>query len=69
MKSFFFYVDSTPTKANEETGDTHQDLFQSSLTTGGEVTEHRKNKSADLLKRELTKHGRYASREYLAKVF
>jgi hypothetical protein len=34
----------------------------------GEVTEHRRNKSADLLKKEMQKHGRFASREYLAKV-
>ena len=59
---------SNPTTANEETGETHQDLFQPSQRLAGEITEQRRNKSAELLKRELLKQGRYASREYLAKV-
>ncbi|KAK7112606.1 zinc finger ZZ-type and EF-hand domain-containing protein 1-like isoform X2 [Littorina saxatilis] len=59
---------SSPSIANEETGETHQDLFQPSQRLAGEISEQRRNKSAELLKKELQKHGRYASREYLAKV-
>jgi len=33
-----------------------------------EVAKQRRTKSADLLKKELEKHGRSGSREYLAKV-
>ena len=59
---------SSPNTANEETGETHQDLFQPSERLAGEITEQRRNKSAELLKKELQKQGRFASREYLTKV-
>ncbi|XP_076459760.1 zinc finger ZZ-type and EF-hand domain-containing protein 1-like isoform X2 [Babylonia areolata] len=59
---------SNPNVANEETGEVHQDLFQPSERLAGEITEQRRNKSADLLKKELQKQGRFASREMLAKV-
>ena len=46
----------------------HQDLFQPSQRLAGEITEQRRSKSAELLKKELGKQGRYGARDYLAKV-
>ncbi|KAL8625230.1 hypothetical protein ACOMHN_029988 [Nucella lapillus] len=58
----------SPNVASEETGEVHQDLFQPSERLAGDITEQRRNKSAELLKKELQKQGRFASREMLAKV-
>ncbi len=55
-------------KAVEESGHSLENLLHSPETLQGEITEKCRSKSADLLKKELEKHGRVGSREYLAKV-
>lgn len=59
---------SVPTSAIKETGETHQDLFLPSEHLAGEISEQQRNKSGELLKKELQKHGRFAPREYLARI-
>ncbi|PVD39043.1 hypothetical protein C0Q70_01670 [Pomacea canaliculata] len=59
---------SGPSAAKEETGETHQDLFLPSDRLAGEISEQRRTRSGELLKKELQKHGRFASRDYLARI-
>ncbi|BFZ03746.1 hypothetical protein BsWGS_06784 [Bradybaena similaris] len=57
-----------PEVADPETGDNPQNLFKQQETLAGEIGERLRGKSAQLLKKELEKHGRSGSREYLLKV-
>lgn len=69
MKVIAFKIfDSGPSAAKEETGETHQDLFLPSDRLAGEISEQRRTRSGELLKKELQKHGRFASRDYLARI-
>ncbi|XP_071105472.1 zinc finger ZZ-type and EF-hand domain-containing protein 1-like isoform X1 [Haliotis cracherodii] len=55
-------------KAVEESGQSSENLIQQSDSLQGDISEKSRSKSAELLKKELEKHGRVGSREYLAKV-
>ncbi|XP_012939826.1 zinc finger ZZ-type and EF-hand domain-containing protein 1 [Aplysia californica] len=57
-----------PETATAEAGDNPQDLFKQQGLLEDEIGERMRSKSAGLLKRELDKHGRTGSRDYLAKV-
>ena len=56
-------------KATEETAVDTQRLIQCpDNDVQDEIIKERRTKSADLLKKELQKHGKSGTREYLAKV-
>lgn len=68
MSFFSFFFNRIPETADSETGDNPQNLFKQQETLAGEIGERMRGKSSQLLKKELEKHGRSGSREYLLKV-
>lgn len=68
MSCFSLLLFRIPEVADPETGDNPQNLFKQQETLAGEIGERLRGKSAQLLKKELEKHGRSGSREYLLKV-